>query len=203
MEKIDLLVWTDDALNAARRLELPGIRSVAVSANARLPTAPLLMGLGSSLAGLVEIWLDSVDLWPAVVEHVPGDAYLVTESVPQPVAATPGLLTHLTWFPKPDRLTDAEFFHGWHVVHTPSSAALHPRRQGYVRDAAARTLTPGSPPVRAIVSEFFDVEDYLDPARLFGGPDALQATMEELPLYADHADISSCPVWREQGLAIT
>jgi hypothetical protein len=121
----------------------------------------------------------------------------VTESVPQPVSDIPGLLTHLTWFPKPARLADEEFFHGWHVVHTPSSAALHPRRQGYVRDAVARTLTPDSPPVRAIVSEFFAPEDYLDPARLFGSREALRRTAEELPLYADAADISSCPVWRQ------
>jgi hypothetical protein len=138
-----------------------------------------------------------VDVWPAVVQHVASDAYLVTESVPQPVASTPGLLTHLTWFPKPDRLTEDEFFHGWHVVHTPSSVALHPRRQGYVRDAVARRVTRDSPPVRAIVSEFFVLDDYLDPARLFGGQEALQRTVDELPLYADAADISSCPVWRD------
>jgi len=197
MEKLDLLVWDDAAVDAAKGLDVAGLRSMTVSRAARLPNATLLMGRGADLAGLVQIWLDSVDVWPDVVEHIPSDAYVVTESVPQPVAATPGLLTHLTWFPKPDRLTEDEFFHGWHVVHTPSSAALHPRRQGYVRDAVARRLTPDSPPVRAIVSEFFVVEDYLDPSRLFGGKEALQRTMEELPLYADAADISSCPVFRE------
>jgi hypothetical protein len=197
MEKIDLLVWDDSALDAARSLNLAGVGSVAVSKAARLDVATLLMGRGSELAGLVELWVDSVDLWPALVEQVPSDAYLVTESIPQPNAATPDLLTHLTWFPKPDRLSDDEFFHGWHVVHTPSSAALHPRRQGYVRDAVARRLTPDAPPVRAIVSEFFVLDNYLDPAKLFGGSDALVRTMEELPLYADQADISSCPVWRE------
>ena len=197
MEKIDLLVWSDEALDAARTLDLPGLRTRSVSRAARLDKATLLMGRGPELAGLVELWVDSVDIWPAVVERVPADAYLVTESVPQPVADEPGLLTHLTWFPKPERLSDAEFFHGWHVVHTPSSAALHPRRQGYVRDAVARTLTPDSPAVRAIVSESFRPDDYLDPARLFGPPEALQATVAELPLYADAADISSCPVWKE------
>jgi hypothetical protein len=111
------------------------------------------------------------------------------------VSSTPGLLTHLTWFPKPERLTDEQFYAGWHEVHTPSSAALHPRRRGYVRDAVARRLTPGSPPVRAIVSEFFTLEDYLDPARLFGGAEALQRTADELPLYADAESISCCPVW--------
>jgi hypothetical protein len=197
MEKLDLLVWSDADLDEARRLQVPGLRGVTVSRAARLENATLLMGRGPELAGLVELWVDSVDVWPDVVEQVPSDAYLVTESVPQPVADTPGLLTHLTWFPKPDRLTEEEFFHGWHVVHTPSSVALHPRRQGYVRDAVARTLTKDSPPVRAIVSESFAPDDYLDPGRLFGGPEALQRTMDELPLYADAADISSCPLWKE------
>jgi len=197
MEKLDLLVWDDAAVDAAKDLDVPGLRSVIVSRAARLPNATLLMGRGSELAGLVQVWLDSVDVWPDVVEHVPSDAYLVTESVPQPVASAAGLLTHLTWFPKPDRLTEDEFFHGWHVVHTPSSGALHPRRQGYVRDAVARRLTRDSPPVRAIVSEFFALDDYLDPRRLFGGQEALQRTVDELPLYADAADISSCPVLRE------
>ena len=197
MEKLDLLVWDDAAVDAAKELDVPGLRSISVSRAARLPDPTLLMGRGAELAGLVQLWVDSVDVWPDVVERVPSDAYLVTESVPQPVASAAGLLTHLTWFPKPDRLTDDEFFHGWHVVHTPSSAALHPRRQGYVRDAVARRLTRPSPPVRAIVSEFFADADYLDPGRLFGGPEALRRTVDELPLYADATDISSCPVRRE------
>jgi hypothetical protein len=195
MEKITLLVWSDESLAAADTLAVPGQRALAISRAARLEDATLLLGRGTDLAGMVELWVDSVDVWPALVEQVPSDAYLVTESVPQDLSDSIGLLTHLTWFPKPDRLTDEEFFHGWHVIHTPSSAELHPLRRGYVRDSVARTLTPGSPPVRAIVSELFDPEVYLDPSQLFGSDAALKATMEELPLYADSADISSCPVW--------
>ncbi len=198
MEKIDLLVWDDAAVDAAAALtasEVPGLRSVQVSVAADLPGATLLMGKGPTLRGLAELWVDSVDVWPDVVRRAPGDAYLVTESVPQPVE--PGdWLTHFTWFPKPERLTEEEFFHGWHVLHTPSSARLHPLRRGYVRDAVARTLTPGSPPVRAVVSEYFAEDVYLDPARLFGTPEELTRTVEELPLYADQADISSCPLRR-------
>ena len=198
MEKIDLLLWDDDAATAATALEpaeVPGLRSAQVSLAADLPGATLLMGDGAALRGMAELWVDSVDIWPDVVRRVPGDAYLVTESVPQSVA--PGdWLTHFTWFPKPERLTEEEFFHGWHVVHTPSSARLHPLRQGYVRDAVARTLTPGSPPVRAIVSEYFAEDVYLDAGRLFGSPEELTRTVEELPLYADQADISSRPLRR-------
>jgi hypothetical protein len=198
MEKVDLLVWEPEALQAASSLSFDGLRGLTVSPAAALEKPSILMGQGSGLAGLVELWVDSVDVWTSVVAQVPSDAYLVTESVPQKPSGAPGLLTHLTWFPKPSRLSEEEFFHGWHVLHTPSSAALHPHRQGYVRDAVARTLTPGSPAVRAIVTEFFALEDYLDPRRLFGGKDALEVTMEELPLYADGDDISSCPLWQQR-----
>lgn len=195
MEKIDLLMWDDAVVASAPGLDVPGLRSLQVSVAADLPGAPLLLGAGKALRGVAEIWVDSVDVWPDLVAQVPGDAYLVTESVPK--VAPPGdWLTHFTWFPKPARLSEDEFIHGWHMVHTPSSERLHPLRQGYVRDAVARTLTAGSPPVRAIVSEFFDGDVYLDPARLFGSPDELKNTIEELPLYADQADVSSCPVRR-------
>ena len=191
MEKIDLLIWDDAAVAAAQQLEVPGLRSLEVSVAADLPGATLLMGRGQELRGMAQVWVDAVDVWADLADQVPGDAYLVTESVPQPVARGEWL-THFTWFPKPERLSEEEFFHGWHVVHTPSSAGLHPLRQGYVRDAVARTLTPGSPPVRAIVSEFFAEDVYLDGARLFGSPEELERTVEELPLYADQADVSSC-----------
>jgi len=195
MEKIDLLLWNDDAVAAASNLQVAGLRSVQVSAAADLPGAPLLMGRGSELRGFAELWVDSVDVWPEVVEQAAGDAYLVTESVPQPVDSGV-LLTHFTWFPKPERLSEEAFFHGWHAIHTPSSARLHPLRQGYVRDAVSRTLTAGSAPIRAIVSEFFTEDVYLDPSRLFGSKDELAYTIEELPLYADQQDISSCPLRR-------
>lgn len=194
MEKLDLLVWDAGVLDGALQLLDLGVRALAVSVPTGFARPPLLMGRGRELAGLVEVWVDSVDVWPALVAAVPSDAYLVTESVPQLTSGAVGLMTHLTWFPKPARLSEEEFFHGWHVVHTPSSAALHPLRQGYVRDSVVRTLTPGSPPVRAIVSEQFADGDYLDPGRLFGPPDTLERTMAELPLYADAADISCCPV---------
>ncbi|MCZ4499148.1 MAG: hypothetical protein JWQ74_1701 [Marmoricola sp.] len=193
MEKIDLLLWDEAAVAAAANVQVAGLRSLAVSAAADLPGAPLLMGRGAELRGYAAFWVDSVDVWREIVEQAPGDAYLVTESVPQPIEAE-GLLTHFTWFPKPDRLTEEEFFRGWHEIHTPSSARLHPQRRGYVRDAVARTLTPGSPAVRAIVSESFDQDVYLDPKRLFGSTEELMATMEELPLYADQDDIASCPL---------
>lgn len=191
-------------LEAASAIDVPGL---TVSVAALLPRPTLLLGAGAALAGLVEMWLHSLDDRHGPLEVLAGvgrtDAFLVTESVPQrePEPAPLGVrspgLTHLTWFPKPDRLTDEAFFHGWHEVHTPSSFALHPRRDGYVRDSVVRVLTAGSPPVRAIVSEHFpESEDYTDPRRLFGGPEALERAVVELPLYADQEDLSSRPLWR-------
>jgi hypothetical protein len=193
MEKLDLLVWDEQPLT----VDVPGLRSLTVSVAAGLEKPSILMGRGPQLRALLEIWVDSYDVWRDIVAQVPGDLYLVTSSEPQKRADSAGLLTHLSWFPKPARLSDAEFFHGWHEVHTPTTGALHPLRQGYVRDAVARTLTD-SPPVRGIVSEYFATEDYLDPARLFGSKEALQASVEELPLYADYEDVSSCPLYRQE-----
>lgn len=194
MEKLDYLLW--DAVPDVSALA-GTVRSACVSAASPV-AATLLMGQGPALAGLVEVWLDSVDDRGAVESCFTGryDGYLVTESVPQQPSTASGLVTHLSWFPKPSRLTDEEFYHGWQEVHTPSTWALHPHRVGYVRDAVARVLTTGSLPVRAIVSEYFTPEDYTDPARLFGSAEAVSATMAELPSYADAADLSCRPLTR-------
>ncbi len=193
MEKLDYLLW-DEVPSS-----LDGVaRSVRISPAATDVKATLLMGLGPSLAGLVEVWVDSLDTRASLEALLPGrfDGYLVTESVPQQPSDEEGLLTHFSWFPKPSRLTDEEFYRGWQEGHTPTTFALHPRRVGYVRDAVARVLTPGSPPVRAIVSELFAPSDYEDPALLFGSPEAVQQTMAELPSYGDADDMSCRPLWR-------
>jgi hypothetical protein len=80
-------------------------------------------------------------------------------------------------------------------VHTPASFRLHPLRWEYVRDAVARVLTDGSPQLRAIVFERFRaVDDYADPARLYGPPETLEETMRDLPLYADFESLHSRPL---------
>ena len=197
MEKLDYLLWerAEGVLSAA----LPGARSVTVQvADPELPTT-LLMGAGADLAALVQVWVGSYDdrapIEAVLHELSPRvDGYLVTESEPQPDEPAADLLSHVTWFPKPERLTEEEFLHGWHRVHTPHSAELHPLRRSYVRDTVVRALTPGSPPLRAVVVERFDVDDYADPRRLFGSRAALEQNMADLPGYADLADISCRPM---------
>jgi hypothetical protein len=188
MEKIDYLIFDG--------IDLDPVRKHAVFVAADLETAPLLMGRGPELRAVVSVWIDSIDDRGPIDDVLPGaHAYLVTESVPQPVTAS--ALVHFTWFPKPERLTQAEFFHGWHDVHTPSTFALHPTRSGYVRDSVARCLTPGAPQVDAIVFEHFPtVEDYTDPKKLFGSKEALEETSKHLPLFADMESINSRPLYR-------
>ena len=212
MEKVDYLVWRRDGLDIARHRDLllehanrVSDRTIAFTlcvadTDEDVPKPTLLMGRGPDLAAVASVWLDSIDDRVAIEEALRAggssiDGYLVTESVPQrreePRWAE---ITHFTWFPKPDRVTDEQFFHGWHEVHTPSTTRLHPTRLGYTRDAVARVLTPGSPRVDAIVFEYFTVEDYTDPRRLYGSKEAVDETMEHLPLFADYDSISSRPM---------
>jgi hypothetical protein len=207
VEKIDYLVWRRDGLDIAphRQLlleqEVSDIRALSLyfaDTETDVPKPTLLMGRGPELAAVASVWVDSIDDRNKVEEALRAggadvDGYLVTESVPQHRSGS-AEITHFTWFPKPDRVTDAEFFRGWHEVHTPATNALHPTRVGYTRDAVARTLTPGSPKVDAIVFEFFTLADYIDPRRLYGSKAALDETMEHLPLFADFDSINSRPL---------
>lgn len=197
MEKLDYLLW--ESASGLLDASLPGARSVTVQvADDALPST-LLMGSGSSLAAVVSVWVASYDDRGPLEDVLRGlsprvDGYLVTESEPQPDDPSRELLSHVTWFPKPERLSEEEFLRGWHEVHTPRSAELHPLRASYVRDTVVRTLTPGSPPVRAIVVERFEVGDYGDPRRLFGSTAALEQNMTDLPGYADLETISCRPM---------
>ena len=213
MEKVDYLLWReveglrtdlmDRVVPAIMEAGAAGLTVYIGDTSSDIPRPPLLLGRGAELGGVVSVWLDSIDDRGPIEDAVgPADGYLVTESVPQrrqrdwpDGRPSPGV-THFTWFPKPERLTDEEFFHGWHEVHTPSTTRLHPTRAGYVRDTVARVLTPGSPRVDAIVFEMFPtIEDYADPKRLYGSQEALDETMEHLPLYADFEKINARPLF--------
>jgi hypothetical protein len=221
MEKLIYLTWRKDALDAegyrrhlleeaAPRLLAAGARRLDVNVSDLLGAMPkpmLLMGEGASLGAAVSLWLDCYDA-RGPLEAVLGvgasrvDGYLVTESVPQPCTdrdwpdgvRSPGV-SHFTWFEKPAAISDGDFFHAWHQVHTPFSFELHPRRWCYVRNSVARTLTRGSAPVRAIVVERFrSLEDYTDPKRLFGSKEALVRSGAEVARYADPSRLHSVPL---------
>jgi hypothetical protein len=128
--------------------------------------------------------------------------YLVTESIP--LACTdrdwpdgqrsPGV-THFTAFPKPERVSDEQFYEAWHGSHTPLSFELHPRRWQYVRNTVARSITVGASPWRAIVEERFRVlEDYTDPKRFFGSTDVVERMLGDLKQFADIEQMDSVPM---------
>jgi len=212
VEKLDYLVWRTDGLDIGSHRDLLVERGRHVAervcaltifvadTDSDVPKPTLLMGRGRDLAAVASLWLDTIDDRRPVEEalRVGGaavDGYLVTESVPQQRGEPHWHeVTHFTWFPKPDRLSEEEFFHGWHDVHTPSTTRLHPTRLGYTRDTVARVLTPGSARVDAIVFEYFTLEDYTDPRRLYGSKEAVDETVEHLPLYADYESINSRPM---------
>jgi len=221
MEKLIYLAWKKPELDTAAygrrlleevapRLLAAGAKRLDVNLSDLLGTIPkpmLLMGEGATLSAAVALWLDCYDAraeLEAALRHDAArlDGYLVTESVPQPCpdrdwpdgARSPGV-THFTWFEKPAAVSDEDFFRSWHEMHTPFSFELHPRRWCYVRNSVARTLTPGSPPVRAIVVERFrELADYTDPKRLFGSREALVRSGAEVAQYADAQRLHSVPL---------
>lgn len=221
MEKLVYLAWRRPDLDAAvygrrllaevaPRLLAAGARRLDVNLSdllGEIPKPMLLMGEGASLSAAVSLWLDCYDARGPLEDALRADAvrldgYLVTESVPQPCpdrdwpdgARSPGV-SHFTWFEKPAAVSDDDFFHAWHELHTPFSFELHPRRWSYVRNSVARTLTPGSPPVRAIVVERFrELADYTDPKRLFGSREALARSGAEVGQYADPKRLHSAPL---------
>jgi len=221
MEKLIYLCWKKPELDGeeyrqrlledtSRRLLGAGAKKLDLNLSDLLGTIPkpmLLMGEGATLSAAVALWLDCYDARAELEAALRRDAarvdgYLVTESVPQPCTdrawpdgtRSPGV-THFTWFEKPAAVTDEAFFHAWHEVHTPFSFELHPRRWCYVRNSVVRTLTPASPPVRAIVVERFrELADYTDPKRLFGSKDVLARSGAEVGEYADAKRLHSVPL---------
>ena len=198
MEKVDYLIWDRGELDVARiTRHTRALTLFTADTDEEIPKPSLLLGRGPELRAVVSVWLDSIDERGPIEEALGGgaDAYLVTESVPQPRIASDELqIAHFTWFPKPDRLSYEEFLHGWHDVHTPSTSRLHPTRLGYTRDTVARVLTPRSPRVDAIVFEYFTIADYVDPRRLYGSKEAIDETIGHLPLYADYDQLNSRPM---------
>lgn len=172
-----------------------------------IPRPMLLLGDADRLGAAVTVWFDSLDNRGPLEAALAADAeriegYLVTESIPQACTdrdwpdgeRSPGV-THFTWFDKAKGISDDEFFHNWFAVHTPFSFELHPLRWEYVRNAVARPVTENAPPVRAIVGERFrELDDYLDPGRLFGSPEVLARSAEEAGDFSDPDTLMSLPL---------
>jgi hypothetical protein len=136
------------------------------------------------------IWLDAHDRrepFEAVLGGlgVRRAGYLVTESLLEDYGSTPDWPSARDWpdgdrspgvcvltvFDKKPGLDDDTFYGHWYGHQSTMSAAMQPRAR-YVRNAVARRLTPGAPPLRAIVEEDWPTVEHLtDPFRFFGTTD--------------------------------
>jgi len=221
MEKLVYLTFPGDASvrgdygeylieDVALKILARGVRALNVSVNdlqQEIPKPTILLGDGARLGAAVSIWVDSLDERGPIEDALAArgerlEGYLVTESVPQACTdrswpdgeKSPGV-THFTWFEKAEGVSEEEFFHNWFEVHTPFSFDLHPLRWEYVRNAVARPVTQGAPPIRAIVAERFrEIRDYADPKRLFGDRELLKRSAEETSDYGDPNAMHSVPL---------
>lgn len=196
--------WLGHTADAALASGARGLTINIADLGARIAGCPLVLGAGASWSACVSLWLESLDARAHVEAKLAADCervtgYLVTESVPQRWAArdwpdrtrSPGV-TLVTAFPKPERLSDEQFYGHWHGSHTPLSFEIHPFRQ-YIRNAVARTLTPAAPPYRGIVEErVAELEDALDMRRFFrGSVSNIQRGMADVDSFLDRDQIAA------------
>lgn len=148
------------------------------------------------------VWVDHLDGRDEIESIVSGlsrrhAGYLVTESILRdyhelagdegawkPGEPSPGIAL-VTSFPKPDWIDDETFYARWHGSHGPLSLELHPLTR-YVRNAVARVVTPGAPPIRAIVSESVESAAVAsDVERFYGGRANRKRIVEDLFSFAE------------------
>lgn len=166
----------------------------------------LYLGDGKTISACVSLWLDCLDQRAALEATLSGigarlDGYLVTESMPLRCpdrdwpdgTRSPGV-TLWTAFPKPDRVSDEQFYARWHGSHTPLSFEIHPLWE-YTRNAVARAITPGAPPHRAIVEERFrTLEELIDPMKFFGSADNIQRVLTDIATFSDLESMNTAPM---------
>jgi hypothetical protein len=157
-----------------------------------------IAGAIHSLAGAIHFWLENLDdrftIEPILRGLAPQiSGYLVTESVLQRAPRTwksgerrPGV-TQLALMCKSSSVSEEEFYHNWQQLHSKFSFRLHPLRLEYVRNAVARTLTPGSAPYRMIVlQQWGELRDILEPERYTD-----KAAWDEVRTEPKYGDIES------------
>ena len=219
MEKLAILRWrdaddapdTDAFLTAADRICRAGHAATAYvehtgdAAAFRYGEDPDGLVLSSGLT----VWVDQHEQTTEIVDQLPAAArttpYLLTESVPLEWQGrdwvdglrSPGVAL-LTTFPKIDAVDHETFYDRWHGSHSRLTFEIHPVKR-YVRNVVTRRLGDG-PVADAIVTEVFDQEDLLDPARFYGvgepdvpWKDAMGKISEDLVTFADMGRLQTAP----------
>jgi hypothetical protein len=211
MIKLAYVLWLDHAADrealaellrtaSAPRLRECGARQLAlnvVDVEATLAASMPLAAGAETLAGLVTLRVEEPargdrigEVLGEIADRVAG--YRVAESIPLdwerpswPAGErTPGVKL-VTLFDKPKDLSDADFFHEWHDVHTPLSLEIHPLWR-YVRNAVEDRVTPAGPTFRGIVEETFrSLEDVTDPERFYGSRENIKRVAEHVSTFID------------------
>lgn len=141
-----------------------------------------LTTLDPPVQGLVSLWTDqhygeqmqaALDVLAPRADELA--AYLVTESVPlPPPSSAPGRraegLANIALLRRPADLDEATWLSRWQRDHTPVAIATQ-ATFGYVQNYVVRALTPGAPPVSAIVEELFPIEAVRSLHAFFGAAD--------------------------------
>jgi hypothetical protein len=118
-------------------------------------------------------------------------------------------LANLAFIRKPREMSYDSWLQHWHGPHT--EVAMHTQATfGYVQNRVVRPLTPGTPPVAAIVEELFPIAAVTDMHAFYGsaGDDAelsrrITKLMESVAVMGADRDIDLVPtsryVWRLGG----
>lgn len=200
----------DELVPALQALEPRGLSVVVDDAEATVPAPVPVPDDELPIRLEVSVWLDTLDARGPVeallADHgVRRAGYLVTESLCEDYGTTPDWpeprdwpdgrrspgITVLTVFDKKPDLSDDVFYGHWYGHQTPMSAAMQPRVR-YVRNAVVRGLTPGAPPLRAIVEEAWPSTAHLtDPNVFFGAADShemgenIRIMLDSMKVFAD------------------
>lgn len=199
----------------AQRLGDLGLQGVTLN----LRDAPVrdslmtLTTLDPPVQGLVSVWTDqhygeqiraALDLLRPHADHLA--AYLVTESVPvRPPASPQGQrspgLANVALLRRPSELDEVTWLARWLGDHTPVAIATQ-ATFGYVQNYVVRALTPGAPPVSAIVEELFPIEAVSSLHAFFGAADdadladRMGKMVASVSAFGAHQNIDTVPTGR-------
>ena len=89
----------------------------------------------------------------------------------------------VTLLRRPAGMTPEDWITHWHTVQSPVSEAMQPRMR-YVRNAVARPVTPGAPPIEGIVEEAWPSPEHMTDPMLFycadDDPELMQSNLRAM-----------------------
>jgi hypothetical protein len=170
--------------------------------HAQMPSMVPVPGDELPVRACVSIWIDAHDTrapYEAALRTagVRLAGYLVTESMFREYGdnehsqkrdwpdgtRSPGIIT-LTVFDKPQGVDDETFYGHWYSHQSTMSEEMQPRAR-YVRNAVARSVTPGAPRLRAIVEESWPSVEHVTNLHTFFGASSNEELGENIRVMLD------------------